>query len=73
MFSQNFSGEITNWPRLPCYSLKQAGFGPVELTETMRPAAGRDHRSEPVVRSGASATIGLAGKLGKLPDHRFEV
>ena len=22
MFPRYFSGEITNWPRLPCYSLK---------------------------------------------------
>ena len=26
MFPRYFSGEITNWPRLPCYSLQVLGF-----------------------------------------------
>jgi len=24
MFPRHFSGEITNWPRLPCYSLRKS-------------------------------------------------
>ena len=37
MFPRYFSGEITNWPRLPCYSLLYS----VRLTRSLGLLAGR--------------------------------
>ena len=51
-------------------SLIQGGWEP---TGTVTPAAGCNHRGGPAVQSGATAIIGLAGKLGKLREHRSEV
>ena len=66
MFPRYFSGEITNWPRLPCYSLEKGGKSAKSRANAF--SESQDGQSGMTNRRGTRAPIDFIRNKGFAPE-----